>query len=318
MKKWTMIRATSSGGGNWQRESLTFSRQASRVALLCLIWLRVASPAFAQSEAGKQTDLPTVGQSRMIEQLFLPGSRLQARPVTDDKQPIILRFVNAFPQGTLGYRYDLLYVGYEPGSFDLRDYLMREDGSSTDDLPPIPVQIGSLLPPGQIEPNALPGFAVPRLGGYQLWLVIGIIFWCWVLAALLLVGRPRKSRQADPDASVTLADLLRPRIQAAMENRLDARQYAELERMLIALWQRRLQLNDLDPSEVIRKVRQHPESGPLMQALERWMHDPAADRSVDLTKLLQPLSRLSASDVDWNASQSRAAAGLPGNEGATP
>ena len=272
------------------------------VPSLFLIELLTASASAAlQYDSHDEAASPTVGEPRLIEQLFLPGSQLEARPLTDDKQPIVLRFVNTFPQGTLGYRYDLIYSGYEPGPFDLRNYLVRVDGSSTDDLPPIPVQIRSLLSPGQIEPNALPETAIPRLGGYRWWLTIAIIFWCWALAAILLVGRHRHARRDSRDKSLSLAELLRPRIQAAMNNKLDSRQYAELERMLIAMWQRRLHLDEFEPSVVISKIREHPESGPLMCSLERWMHDPKSDRSVDLTALLEPLSRLSADDLDWVA-----------------
>ncbi len=255
------------------------------------------------AQDGKQNAdaAPTVGEARTIEALFLPGSQLQPRPLTDDRQPIVLRIANAFPQGTLGYRYDLVYSGYEAGTFDLRNFLERVDGMAIADLPEIPVSIRSLLPPGQVEPNALPENVVPRLGGYRWWTIIAVIFWGWVLAALLLLGWRKKKSARELAVEVSLAELLRPRIQSAMDNRLDARQYAELERMLIAMWQRKLNLSDVEPSAVVKQIRQHSESGPLMQQLERWMHDPSRDESVDLTKLLEPLSRMSAKDFQMTA-----------------
>ncbi len=262
-----------------------------------LIWMLAAGAAAApQSDSSQQPEPPIVGESRTIESLFLSGSQLQARPLTDDRWPIMVRIVNAFPQGTLGYRYDLVYSGYEAGTFDLRDFLQRVDGSPVADLPAIPVRIRSLLPPGQVEPNALPEKGLPRLGGYRWWMIVAVIFWGWVLAALLLVGWRKKKTATELAAQVSLADLLRPRIQAAMDNKLDARQYAELERMLIAMWQGKLKLSAVDPSAVVSQIRQHSESGPLMRQLERWMHDPSRDDSVDLTKLLEPLSRMPAKD----------------------
>lgn len=267
--------------------------QSMCVALLLLSPLS-SWPAQKTAEAPDQS--PTVGEPQVIEGLFLPGTLLQPRPLTDDRQPIVLRITNAFAQGTLGYRYDLNFAGYEPGNFDLREYLERVDGSSAADLPPIPVQIRSLLPPGQVQPNALSGKTVPRFGGYRWWMSLAVIFWLWVFAALLLLGWRKKQTAAQASVEVTLADLLRPRIQAARDNQLDARQCAELERMLIAMWQRKLKLTEAEPTVLVNQIRRHPESGPLMRQLERWMHDPSRDEAIDLAKLLEPLSRLSARD----------------------
>lgn len=237
----------------------------------------------------------------MIEEIFIPGSLLQARPLVDERQPIVVRIVNAFPQGTLGYRYQLVYSGYEPGAFDLRDYLERVDGSSVDDLPAIPVRIRSLLPTGQIEPNALSVGQIPRFGGYRQWLIVAIILWFAGLAAILVLGRRSTVANSAGEKSLSLAELLRPRIQAALDNQLDARQFAELERMLIAAWQRRLGLTDIEPSQVVGHLRRHPQAAPLMRALEHWMHDPAHDRSVDLNSLLEPLGQLSVvPSAEWD------------------
>jgi hypothetical protein len=74
----------------------------------------------------------------------LPGTLLEARPV-DEKSLIILRVADSFPHGTLT-RYDLRYIGLEPGKYDLRDYLRRQDGSPLGDLPPLQVEIAGLLP----------------------------------------------------------------------------------------------------------------------------------------------------------------------------
>jgi hypothetical protein len=239
----------------------------------------------------------TVGEPRTIEGLFLPGSLLEPRPLNDDRQLVVIRIINAFPQGTLGFRYDLTYTGYEPGDLDLRDYLRRADGAPADDLPAIAVHVDSLLPPGQVQPNALPDSGIPVLGGYRFWMAVGAILWIWVFAALILLGWKKNRAAEEPHPDATLADLLRPRIQAAMDNQLDARQYAELERMLIAMWQRKLGLGDVDPSAVVGQIRRHPEAGPLMSQLERWMHDPSRDTSVDLAKLLEPLGRIPAREL---------------------
>ena len=63
---------------------------------------------------------------------------------------------------------DLVYYGLDPGEYDLGDFLKRRDGSATDTLPPLPIEIRSVLPAGQIRPNKLTGGDTPDVGGYAL------------------------------------------------------------------------------------------------------------------------------------------------------
>src|SRR5687768_1974296 len=91
----------------------------------------------------------TVGMPARIDQLVLPGSELEVKPLDDRKLPVVLRIAAVFPHGS-AYRYDLVYYGLDPGTFDLKDYLRRKDGSSTVDLPTLKVEIQTLLPPGQV------------------------------------------------------------------------------------------------------------------------------------------------------------------------
>ena len=78
-----------------------------------------------------------------------------------------------------------------------------------------------------------------------------------------------------------------------------APQYAELERMLIAFWRRRLKLEEIAPDEAIRRMRNDATAGPILRQLEVWMHSPHRDPNFDLGSLLRPLEKLSASEVDW-------------------
>ena len=129
---------------------------------------------------------PSVGYTGRIKELFLPGAELEPKPYLDRKTPIILRILKTEPVKD-GFRYDLEYIGLEPGTFDLRDHLQRRDGSRPTDLPEVRVKVASILPPGQVLPNDLQPHATPRPGGYRLALIVGGIAWALVLAAILFV-----------------------------------------------------------------------------------------------------------------------------------
>jgi hypothetical protein len=262
--------------------------------LLCLLLLlgHLATPAGAQSQRTS-----TVGMPVRIEQLVLPGSRLQAKPLDDRRLPIVVRVVDVFPHGS-DYRYDLEYYGLDAGDFDLRDYLQREDGSPVDNLPPLPVSIQSLLPEGQVLPHPPASNRLPRLGGYRWAMVIGGALWTLGLTALLLAGRRRRrlalSRQTRP---ATLAERLEPMVRSAMAGSLSNEQRAELERLLLAFWRRRLDLERCKAAEAMARLRQHPEAGQLLRQLESWLHRPAPPVEVDLAALLAPYRQLTTGGV---------------------
>ena len=95
----------------------------------------------ARAEDRRET---SVGMVARIDQIVLPGTELEARPLDDRAKPVVLRIVSVYPHGT-DFRYDLAYYVLDPGTFDLKDYLRRRDSSSTADLPPLLVTARPLL-----------------------------------------------------------------------------------------------------------------------------------------------------------------------------
>ncbi len=240
----------------------------------------------------------TVGMPARIDQLVLPGPELEARPIEDRRTPVVVRIVAAYPHGS-AFRYDLVYYGLEPGRYDLKDYLRRKDGSPTKDLPAIPVAVEPVLPPGQIEPHPVTLERSPFLGGYRLVVLLAGIAWSVGLLAILLLGRRRRSgAPAFASRPVTLADRLRPLVNAAMAGNLSGGQHAELERLLIGYWRRRLKLEQVAPARFMAVLRDHNEAGPLLRQLEDWLHRPAGTAGpVDVAALLRPYQSIPA-DAD--------------------
>jgi len=255
----------------------------------------------ASSPAPLQTS--TVGMPARIEELVLPGSELVAEPIVDRKAPIVLRITAVYPHGT-AHRYDLEFYGLEPGRFDLRDYLERKEGSPLGDVPPIPVEVRSVIPAGKIKPHELDPGPIPSLGGYQTLLIAGGVLWALGLGAILFAGRRRRRAAMEAEARpVTLAERLRPYVDDAVAGRLAPAQKAELERMLLVYWRRKLHLEDLPAAEAIAQMRADAEGGELLRQLESWLHRREPPTEVDLAALLEPYRHLPSEE--------------PGNEEAT-
>jgi hypothetical protein len=256
----------------------------------CLLALLIAANGRADGQRKA-----TVGMTGKIEQIVLDGSELEVVPL-DRKSPVVLRIIEAYPHGS-AYRYDLAYYGLEPGEFDLKPYLRRKDRTTTADLPSIRVTVEPVLPPGHLLPHELEPKGSPFLGGYRLALLAFGSFWLLGMVAFVFYGWRKRKAIDGPERAVTLADRLRPLVEDAMAGTLTPVQRAELERMLLAYWQRRLNLGAMKPHEVFVALRRHPEAGPLLEQLELWLHRPGPAPIVDLARLLRPYRDVPADTV---------------------
>lgn len=267
--------------------------RAGSVSILLALLLG-ASDTSAQPTADGRTS--SVGLPATIREMVLPGSELEVKPA-NRKDPVVVRIVAVRPHGS-AFRYDLEWVGLEAKAFDLREYLRRKDGTSTNDLPPIPITVETVLPQERTRPADLDPGRLPRLGGYRLLVFIGAILWMLGLAALLYLGRKQQAAAREQRRPLTLAERLRPIVEAALQTppgtRPDPKPLADLERGLIAFWSRRLHLEHRPPTEAIAELRRHAEAGPLLSQLERWLHTPGPVEAVDVAALLAPYRELPA------------------------
>jgi hypothetical protein len=241
--------------------------------------------------------IPSVGMTARIEALVLPGSELELAPLGPEA-PFLLRIVAVQPHGD-AFRYDLEYWGLEPGVHDLRTGLQRTDRSSTADLPPLEVEIASLLVPGRVEPHEPIEGSLPRLGGYSTLLAFAGGVWLAILCYALLRGRRRTAATRASVRPLSLAELLRPLVERAARGELDTTERARLELGLLRWWQRRLGWDALRPDEALALLRTHAEAGPLLRGLENWLHRPKGSVELgadDLAGLLRPYRDLTADE----------------------
>ena len=79
---------------------------------VCIVILLTVFPfGIAQSQV---IDTPSVGISKLVEQIVLPGSELTHRQVDPKTSPLIVRVVRSFPHGD-AFRYDISYFGMDAG-----------------------------------------------------------------------------------------------------------------------------------------------------------------------------------------------------------
>jgi hypothetical protein len=271
-----------------------------RGILVCL--LVSLSPCLLVCAGGDNAEAreTSVGMTGKINQLMLPGPELEPVPLEDRKTPVVLRIVRVYPHGS-AYRYDLEYQGLEPGTFDLKNYLRRKDGSSMAEVPAIPIKVSALLPPGHVLPNSLEIQPTPFLGGYRTLQIVVVIVWVMGLAAIIYFSFLRRAKR-DTDSlgkpPTTLADRLRPLVEGAMAGKLTQPELASLERTLHAFWRRKLGLEQTEPAEAIMLLHAHAEAGPLLAQLEVWLHQREPQAAVDPALLLAPYRHLPANALE--------------------
>lgn len=253
---------------------------------------------FAQEATRSTSDTGSlVGYPYVLKSVVVPGPLLEARKIEDRSQPIILRILRTYPHGS-DHRYDLEYIGLEPGEYDLADYFVNTDGTEiASQLPEISVEIIPQLPPGQIEPNELPYKPTWFNSFYLASLLVGGAVWLLGLFAILFAGRYKTGRPAKDAGIVTVADRLKPLIEKAVQGEIESGEKAELERVLVAFWSKKLRLTHLPADALRNQLREHPEASQLLGQIDHWLHRPEPSNSVNVSDLLGPYQTMNYDEI---------------------
>lgn len=220
----------------------------------------------------------------------LPNGDYQPRPL-DDRTPLILRVGKIRPAADGRFTYEFHYIGFEPGTYKLSDYLVRPDGSLAEELGDELLHVRSMLPPGHdgsLNPYVPRPF--PWFGGYRMFLAILALLWMAGIAAFAFFGRKKKAVMAPVIIAPppTFAQRMRPLVEAAANGSLNAQGQAELERLMTGYWRDKLSLPDQRMADALTELKRHAEAGGLLRALERWLHRPGGATPVEVNDLLEP------------------------------
>ena len=222
--------------------------------------------------------------------ILLDRGDYQAKPL-DDRTPLILRIENITPAVGGRFSYDFHYIGFEPGTYPLADYLILPDGSPAVETGGVMVEVRSILPPdhdGKLNPHVPRPF--PWFGGYRMLLGGLTALWLLGLFAFYWFGRRKKVQLVveAPPPPPSYAERMRPLVEAAAAGNLSVTGQAELERLMTGYWREKLALPGHRMADALGALKRHPEAGALLLALERWLHRPGGASREDIDGLLEP------------------------------
>jgi hypothetical protein len=260
----------------------------ARAVTACLLpfWFLAAPAAASPTNSAPSR---TIGIEGRVS-VELPRGDYRPLPL-DDRTELILRLENVTPLSGGKHRYDFYYMGFEPGPYNLANYLMRPDGSRPDELEDIRIQVSPVLSDnfnGQLSsyvPRLFPWF-----GGYRALLALIAVLWVGGIAAFILTSR--KKRVVEVEYAVapqpSLAERLRPLVEAASAGKLTGDGQAQLERLMMGYWREKLELPEQRMAEALARLKAHAEAGQLLRALEGWLHRPGGSSPEQVSSLLEP------------------------------
>lgn len=277
-----------------------FRRARHLLVAVLVLAFGIEAIIVAQNEIGSagqpssKVSVP-VGMVGKIDQIVISGGELEAVPNSDPLARMIVRVAESYRHGD-AYRYDLEFTGFEPGRYDLSKYLRRKaPETSPANLPTIDVEIVSVLEPGRIEP-ARP--AQPEIRSWwTYWTKLNIFIGLWIAGLAGLFHWSNRVRKIESPAlkkipPLTVAQRLKPLVQAACDGTIEPHKRAELESLLIAYWTSRSDAYaEISPGHILSKLKQEPEAGPLLTKLEEWLHMPPGQgraSEIEIASLLKP------------------------------
>lgn len=247
--------------------------------MIALAARALGAVAIAASASAWQGGPPTTprGITGSVE-IVHAGEPLQAKVDQERSAPMLVRVTDLTPDAQAGaaHRYRVDYIGVVTGNFDLRELIRHRDGTPADDLPSITVRIVSELParhgtdlfsepdPPTLTPSHY-RLAVVALAAAWLGIPIFVLVRKWIRARPLPPAPP-------PTPAPSLADQLRPLVEAAMKGEMSVSQQAALELLLLAYWSERRSLDRDSPARALAVLRADPEAGALLNAVESWLH----------------------------------------------
>jgi hypothetical protein len=200
--------------------------------------------------------------------------RLRAKPGQTPSSPVLVRIAPGRDAGTQRIE----FIGTVSGEYDLREYIVREDGAAAADLPPMPVRIVSRLPPDHGTDLFGRDESSYSLSAHYREIMVGLAaIWLAVPAFVVVRRLSRRKVIAPPPVAVpvrTLADELRE-VLASASGPLSVAERGRLELLLLRYFREaRGDAAAADLTVAVGSLREQEPTRGVVLAMERWLHGP--------------------------------------------
>lgn len=268
--------------------------------------IAAASPPVADAAR----DIPRAARGSASSITVRSAQPLQAKALRDASAPVLVRVNRADGGDTrtdsgadAPREYRVEFIGSLEGVFDLAEMIERTDGRPAEGLSDLRVEIYSQLPPNHgtdVFGLSAPGFSLSNSYTVTLWTLAA----AWVAIPLVAVARralrPSPPPPPAPAREAGIAERLLAILDEARGRELDTAERGRLELLLLRALREAGRGDTRDDGDLASlaaataALRDDARDGPVVRAVEDWLHAPTAgDRTralaaLDTLRQLQP------------------------------
>ena len=172
--------------------------------------------------------------------------------------------------------YDVRYFVNREGTYDLRDYLAAEDGTSVSGLPAFKFQGDAKLAKNLDTRIRETEEMRIDVGGHY-YEILATLFLLWIVWLLLLIFYRRPQMILDQECGVaapTLAEILRRIQEQLVAGTLTVAGKAKMEMLLLQCWREELCLGPVPMRAAMSAIGGHERTGARLRKLQHWLHHP--------------------------------------------
>lgn len=194
--------------------------------------------------------------------------------------------------------YDLRYIVNRAGTFDLKDYLVADDGSALTGLPSFKFEGDPKLSKNlDTRIQETEEIRVDVGGRYYEWMALFTLLWIGWLLLLIFWKRPKPP--AEPDAGPpppTLAEMMRSFLAQLEAGTLNADAKAKMEMVMLQCWRNELALGNEPMDSALAHIASNGKTSEALKKLQHWLHHPRSSvPSADIAAVIKPYTVEAAS-----------------------
>ncbi len=194
--------------------------------------------------------------------------------------------------------YDLRYIVNRAGTFDLKDYLVADDGSTLEGLPAFKFEGDPKLSKNlDTRIQETEEIRVDVGGHYYERMALFTLLWIGWLFLLIFWKRPKPPAETDAGPPPpTLAEMMRSFLAQLEAGTLNADAKAKMEMVMLQCWRNELALGNEPMESVLAHIASNGKTSEALKKLQHWLHHPSSSvPSADIAAVIKPYTLEAAS-----------------------